>query len=314
MSEYLVSVIIPTYNTDKYLVRCLNSILNQTYQNIEIIVVNNNSTDKTQDIIEMYAKKSKKIIGLNCLEQGQSSARNMGVKQAKGEFIAFVDSDDTIEKEYIETLVKVQNEQNVDMVCCGATDEDENGGRKIVYQYSNERINTYDALERYLEGSNQIGWVVWAKLIKASIVKDNLFPIHRIYEDTATLYKMIAQCNGLYYISYYGYNYLKRTGSTMNQKFSKSTFDKIITFYEISKYFKVYGNENLIIKANNLFVAGCNSCYKESFGRKEFKNEIKDMKKKLKEIKGPFSIKYKINRILMLYLPFVYIIVSRIKK
>ncbi len=314
MSNYLVSIIIPAYNTDKYLKKCLESILNQTYQNIEVIVVNNNSTDRTADIIEAFTKKSEKIIDLNCLEQGQSSARNMGIKHAKGKFIAFVDSDDTIESDYIETLVKIQNEQNVDMVCCGATDEDENGERKIIYQYPSERINIYDALERYLEASNQIGWIVWTKLIKTSIVKDTLFPIHRIYEDAATLYKMIAKCNAIYYVSYYGYYYLQRNGSIMHKKFDKSTFDRVITFYEMAQYFKDYENEKLHLKANDLFVAGCNSCYKESFGKNEFNNEIKDMKKKLKEINGPFSRKYKIIRFLMLYLPFVYIIVSRIKK
>lgn len=314
MNEYLVSIIVPAYNIDKYIGRCLDSILNQTYQNIEVLVINNNSTDNTSNIIESYAKSDSRIISLNCLEKGQSSARNMGTIQAKGKFISFVDGDDTIERDFIETLVKIQIEKNVDMVCCGATDEYANGERKIIYKYSSEQISINEALNRYLDAGNQVGWIVWAKLIRASIVKENLFPIHRIYEDTATLYKMIANCNELYYISYYGYNYLKRTGSTMNQKFSKSTFDKVITFYEMSKYFKDYGSEKLYIKANNLFVAGCNSCYKKSFGRKEFKNEIKDMKKKLKEINGPFSIKYKINRFLMLYLPFVYIIVSRIKK
>lgn len=314
MSNYLVSLIVPAYNIDKYIGRCLDSILNQTYQNIEILVVNNNSTDNTSNIIESYAKSDSRIIPLNCLEQGQSSARNMGTIQAKGEFISFVDGDDTIERDFIETLVKIQIEKNVDMVCCGATDEYANGERKIIYKYSSEQIPINEALNRYLDASNQIGWIVWAKLIRASIVKENLFPIHRIYEDTATLYKMIAQCNRLYYVSYYGYYYLHRAGSTMNSKFSKAIFDKVTTFYEMSCYFKDYNNGELYIKANDLFVAGCNACYKEAFGKKEFENEIGDMKKKLKEINGPLSEKYKISRFLMLYSPFIYIIVSRIKK
>ena len=115
-----ISIIIPIYNTAKYLPKCLDSIINQTYQNIEIILVNDGSTDNSSKIIQEYAKKDQRIIIINQKNSGQSAARNTGLKQASGEFISFIDSDDTVDKTFIEELLSPYLQtHNISLSVCG---------------------------------------------------------------------------------------------------------------------------------------------------------------------------------------------------
>lgn len=116
-SDPLVSVIIPIYNTAKYLPACLNSIINQTHKNLEIILINDGSTDNSSKIIKEYTKKDKRIIVVNQKNLGQSSARNTGLKKAKGDYISFVDSDDLISIHFVEKLLAAYNENTSVSVC-----------------------------------------------------------------------------------------------------------------------------------------------------------------------------------------------------
>lgn len=115
----LVSIIIPVYNSEKLLPSCLNSVLAQTYQNLEIILVNDGSTDHSSKIIEEYAKKDHRIQVLTEKNQGQSAARNNGLKIAKGEYISFIDSDDKIDETFIEKLLKPYQDDKVSLSICG---------------------------------------------------------------------------------------------------------------------------------------------------------------------------------------------------
>lgn len=112
-----VSIIIPIYNTAKYLDTCLNSILKQTYQNLEIILVDDGSTDDTSKIIDNYAKKNKRIIVFHQKNRGQSAARNAGIKLATGDYISFIDSDDTVKPNFITELLEVYNNETALSVC-----------------------------------------------------------------------------------------------------------------------------------------------------------------------------------------------------
>ena len=117
--EDLVSIIIPVYNTEKYLSKCLESVINQTYKNLEIILINDGSTDKSKEICESFAKKDKRIQILNKENSGVSSARNHGMRLAKGQYIAFIDGDDYAEENYIEELLKNLKQTESDCVLCG---------------------------------------------------------------------------------------------------------------------------------------------------------------------------------------------------
>ena len=110
-----ISIIIPVYNVEKYLSRCLESVINQSYKNIEIIIVNDGSTDNSFDICNKYKKKDKRVILIDQNNQGLSGARNTGLKHATGEYICFIDSDDYVEKDYVEYLYKLIVKDDYDL-------------------------------------------------------------------------------------------------------------------------------------------------------------------------------------------------------
>ena len=118
----LVSIVVPIYNAENYLTKCIYSIIKQTYKNIEIILVNDGSTDNSLKICETFALNDKRIIIISQKNMGVSTARNIGINVAKGEYISFVDSDDTIEDNYIQELVDNSNSGKVDVVICGYND------------------------------------------------------------------------------------------------------------------------------------------------------------------------------------------------
>ena len=119
MDEKLVSVIIPAYNIEDYIGRCLDSIISQTYKNLEIIVVDDGSRDHTGEILDNYAKKDRRIKVIHKENGGVSSARNKGIEAAEGDYIGFIDGDDLIESEMYKTLVDLLEEENADIAHCG---------------------------------------------------------------------------------------------------------------------------------------------------------------------------------------------------
>ena len=124
--DYKISIIVPAYNVQKYIKQCLESIINQTYKNLEIIVVNDGSKDKTLDIIESIAKDDPRIIVINQENQGVSATRNNALKGVDGDFVMFVDSDDWLDLDTCEVLIKEAVEENADIVMCGYVREYEN--------------------------------------------------------------------------------------------------------------------------------------------------------------------------------------------
>lgn len=132
----MISIIIPVYNIEKYLSRCIESVLDQTYQNLEAIFVNDGSTDNSLKILEEYQKKDKRIKIINKENAGSGAARNDGIEQSKGEYLAFLDSDDWYEKDFLERLYKNLKENNSEIAMCNP---------KMVYNNKerNKNINTY---------------------------------------------------------------------------------------------------------------------------------------------------------------------------
>lgn len=126
MENSLVSIVIPVYNTQKYLSECLDSIINQSYKNLEIIVINDGSTDNSQNIIDEYVKKDKRIISIYQNNSGVSAARNSGLDNSSGDYVCFVDSDDFIRKDFIENLINVMSKYNADVTTTKSNLDDVN--------------------------------------------------------------------------------------------------------------------------------------------------------------------------------------------
>lgn len=169
-NNFKVSVIIPVYNTAKYLPRCLDSILNNTYKNLEIICVNDGSTDESADILERYAAEDTRIVVVNQANAGVSAARNTGLDRAAGEFVSFVDSDDWVHPQYFEALLFAQKVTNADIVACHykcVSGREDKSAESV--SYSAEDVSCISSSEAIKDG--YLKRLVWGRIYKRSCIK-----------------------------------------------------------------------------------------------------------------------------------------------
>lgn len=229
MSNYgneLISVIVPVYNVERYLEKCVNSIVNQTYKNLEIILVNDGATDSSGDLCDKLAMIDNRIKVYHKENGGLSDARNYGVERATGEYVGFVDSDDYIDAEMYEKLYEAIKKENVDVAECSL---------KVIYPgkielFTDEKyykvLGKTEYLEEYLTIKKIFG-SVWTKLIKSDVAKKLVFPKGKLYEDTYYAYDLINIANTFVLIDSPSYNYLMRENSITNSKFNPRIFDLI---------------------------------------------------------------------------------------
>ena len=217
----LVSIIIPIYNVQEYLPRCIESVLNQTYKNFELILVDDGSPDRSGDICDYYAKKDSRIKVIHKQNGGVSSARNYGIKIAQGEFINFIDSDDWIPNDSIENLVNLQKENNADLVCC--TYERYLLNSKIVPVkfcdkfFSVENVD-YEEINVLL---SDLFRGACTKLYKSSIIKVNniLFDEKvKIGEDSIFVYSYLSKSKTIRCSNLISYKYIINKASAMRSK------------------------------------------------------------------------------------------------
>lgn len=221
----LISVIVPIYNVEKYIKKCIDSIINQTYKNLEIILVNDGSPDECGKICDEYERIDSRIVVIHKENGGLSDARNAGLKVMHGKYVAFVDSDDWIEPEMYQRLYENMVTFHADMSFAGVTDDviDENGIERSVktsdYGEKPFSENKIAAMKRYFHGS----WAAWDKLYKASLFDNVRFPVGEINEDEAIVIELLEQCDRVCYTNEVFYHYIKRanSGSITMSDFSK---------------------------------------------------------------------------------------------
>lgn len=215
----LVSIIVPVYNVEKYLDECISSIVNQSYKNIEILLVNDGSTDSSCEICEAWSKKDSRIILLNQINQGQGAARNYGVKEAKGNWIAFVDSDDWIDKEYIELMMQAIISENADMAKCNYTQiRTKSKNKKTTNFYQTIGIKRDD---KYILAESS--GVIWNLIIRKKIIVDNKIEQPKCKgQDTAVGLEMCLLAKKIAFVNESLYFYRKeREGATTDGATSK---------------------------------------------------------------------------------------------
>lgn len=246
MYDYALSVIVPVYNVEQYLERCLQSLVNQTLQNIEIICVNDASTDESLRILKDYRdrfpEKLKIIDSPENLRQG--GARNLGIEISRGEYIGFVDSDDAIDLEMYEKMYNIAVKQNVDVVSCDYYIVDGKGNRKIVNtldEITLGRLKKEDIQEIIIFG----GGYVWSKIFRNTTLKGLAikFPEKLAYEDNAYSPVVMAAMETFYKIKEPLYFYYKNEQSTTNKTNSYHQFDRLKTaklMVEMMKDINVY--------------------------------------------------------------------------
>lgn len=273
-----VSVIIPVYNVESFLRQCIDSVVNQTYKCLEIILIDDGSTDSSGEICDKYAVTDERITVIHKENGGLSSARNAGLNIATGEYITYIDSDDYVSNDYVETLYKNLINNNADISI---------GNFQYVYEgkvnqekrediVSNLSVWNVEETLRYMLLQQKITTSVWRVLSKRIYWENVWFPVGKICEDIGTSYKIYSQAQKIVYTEQVIYFYLVRLGSIQNVGFSKKKMDELEMAIECKEYLdKKY--PSLQEATTNRLIS---SCFHILFFMQEFK-ETSDEKQKL---------------------------------
>lgn len=224
----LITVIVPVYNVEKYLEKCVKSIINQDYKSIEILLVDDGSTDSSGTMCDSYALQDSRIKVIHKRNGGLSDARNVAIDVMKGEFVTYIDSDDYIELDYISYLYKLIVENGADVSVCNFKYVNE-VGRIINNPSDTGKVSKYtvkEALSLMLEGK-ELNTSASMKLYKSKLFEDIRYPKGKLYEDVATTYKTFLKSQIIVYGDRALYIYLCRNGSITKQKFTERRLDAI---------------------------------------------------------------------------------------
>lgn len=296
----LISVIVPIYQVEKYLGSCVESIVSQTYRNLEIILVDDGSPDNCPAICDQWAEKDDRIRVIHKNNGGLSDARNAGLELATGEYIAFVDSDDWINEHYIEYLYEAIRQTDADLAACDISivlegKEVQTISRKMPVPV----INTpEEALSTLLIGRGYRA-VVWNKLYKRKLLCGETFEVGKLHEDEFFSYRIYDKCTKLTYIDLPLYNYLQREGSIM-ATYSVRHLDSLEAYSRRlillqRNYPKLYEKDKFIFCVS-CFNQYCDALGKKFEGQKDALNIIKTYRRKVhfsfsEWLKQPFKNK-----------------------
>ena len=248
----IISIIVPIYKVEKYLDRCINSILNQTFKDFELILVDDGSPDRCGDICEEYAKKDKRIKVIHKENGGLSDARNAGLDIAKGEFVGFVDSDDFIHKDMYMILYDAIIKSKSDISQCKFkyfSKEDELN-KNIINDGKYEIYNNIDAIEEIIDNKN-LNTNVWNKLYKRELFREIRFPKGKIHEDEFVTYKVFYRAKTISYVNKELYYYFSNDTGIMKNLNINSKFDWIEAIEERNEFLLSIKEKNLFNKSNS---------------------------------------------------------------
>lgn len=233
-----ISIIVPVYKVEKYLHKCIDSILAQTFTAFELILIDDGSPDNCGRICDVYAEKDPRVIVIHKDNGGLASARNAGLDIAQGDYIGFVDSDDWIESDMYELLYNLceQNDcdiSNISSIIYFKDRIQQNGSHPLIVHEKPEAMRAMLEGELYDE-------VVWTKLIKRSLLEDTRFPEGMIYEDTAFTYKVIHKSRRVCSIGAPKYHYIKREESIMASAKKNIRIDAVLIYDEMFRFMERY--------------------------------------------------------------------------
>lgn len=234
MNKELITIVVPVYNTEKYLGECLDSLLSQTYENIEIICVNDGSKDNSQNVIDEYIKKDSRIVSCSINNSGAASARNKGIdvfiQRDKSNYITFVDSDDTVENDFIEKLYETLTKYNAKCSTCNLYKYEVNNKETVLYT-QDEAIDLY--LEDIMFHESPV-----CKLFAKEIVEKVRFNDGKHFEDTFICYRWLNELSVIAHVNYLGYIVRERENSTTRVEYSDYNYHKVEAGREIYNFYK----------------------------------------------------------------------------
>lgn len=322
MQMELISVVVPIYNVENYIEKCLDSIINQSYRNLEIILIDDGSTDKSSEICDRYKQDDERIMVIHKQNGGLSSARNAGLNIASGEYIGFVDSDDYIEYDMFELLLQKSINMQVDIVGCGVNFINNNSVIKRYCENEEKIINSFEAVIQILENKNCNA--VWNKLYKRDIFNDINFEEGKLYEDTFLLPKVFSKKLKVMFINQCKYNYFIRSNSIMGKSTIRPNVDLIeaynnlLNFLNSIEEYNIESNLSLCIQkpwfyTNSIYInKACkdNKLYLQAM-HKFIRNNLKLI---ISNKYISWDFKYEIILFYMLYkIPFIYLFFLKFK-
>ena len=231
-----ISVIVPVYNTAAYLPKCLDSILNQTFRDFELLVVNDGSKDNSQQIIDQYVKKDSRVVSIFKENGGLSDARNVGINQAKGEYIAFIDSDDYIDSKMFEEMITLAEKHQSEIVFCDLVKVDENGNEFRDLPQSPqlpEKIILKDDLTIF----GEMSCFACNKLFKRTLFEKHRFQKGIHFEDIELIPKLVLDSTVISKINLPFYKYFERQDS-ITKTHTKKGLDMFVAVDNVTRYFK----------------------------------------------------------------------------
>ncbi len=284
----LISVIVPIYNVEKYIRDCINSIINQTYKNLEILLIDDGSTDSSGKIADDMSKIDDRIKVFHKKNGGLSDARNYGIVKSNGKYLSFIDGDDFVSPDFIDFLYNNIVKYNVKISSCAFIHYYDDGSKKsVLFKNVNQKFNDEEG-QIYLNTVGYFNASCCNKLFEASLFDDIKFPLNFTSEDLFVMYKLIHLAGGIHYNSKEKYFYRQRVGSiTKNKKINFNVIDAAIEQLEYYKHNKMlnvipYGYQKLFFAY--LGVYNTLLCRENNIDRK-------DVYKELNNIRGKFTTK-----------------------
>lgn len=245
-SNPLISIIVPVYNAERYLKKCMDSLRNQSYSKIEIILIDDGSSDHSGEMCDRYARMDSRIMVTHQANGGQARARNRGIDLSKGELLLFVDSDDYIDVQMLEQMYRRIREDRSDLAVCGYTFQDETGKELGTFTLVDSVRSGFQTLEMaYGENGFLLNSIIVNKLYKRELFAEIRFPEGRLHEDEATVYKLIDQSRRVSILSEALYYYVEHPNSTMTSRYTVRRLDGVEACYERYFYFRQRGGTYL---------------------------------------------------------------------
>ena len=293
--DELISVIVPVYNVEKYISRCIESIMKQTYKNIEIILIDDGSTDNSGKICDEYSLKDDRINVIHKKNGGLSDARNTGLDIAKGKYISLIDSDDFVSKFFIETLYNTCKNENCEIAICEyeRVYEEKEEISDLENDNKVEIYNSKQMLQKIYSKDYLITTVAWNKLYKAEILKNIRYPVGKLHEDEAITYKILYGVNKVAIIRKKLYYYYYDINSIMNKKYNLKRLDILDALKERMIFFKEKNEIELFELSSKQYTLALINCY--VLCRRNIENSEDLQKKLLKQFRDNSRdvIKYK---------------------
>lgn len=288
----LISIILPVYNCSLYLENCVSSVINQTYKDFELIIVDDGSTDGSSKICDKLAQIDDRIRVFHIPNGGVSAARNYGIKRANGEYIGFIDSDDAYDISMLEILTEYLTDEKLDVIQCGYQIMYSNDLRQDDYCIDFDYKKSFDYVYDLFYPRKKISNSIWNKLFKKSCLSGIFFDENiRIGEDFKFVFEVLENCSNVKLISKPLYKYFLREGSAMQSIFSTKFLDDfVVNDWLLNKYKKINYLKKLIKTRD---AECCLSVYlKDCIGRKN-KDYIKLIKDRLKKNKERYRLDVK---------------------